>query len=63
MAKSKMNIAIDKAIQKTKKKEQTVPYPIRIPISHVEVLRKNEIDVPSFVRIAISELVDYLKSR
>lgn len=45
------------------KKEQTIPYPVRIPKSQLAVLRKNNIDIPAYVRGAIAELSGNLSKK
>lgn len=44
-------------------KEQTIPYPVRIPKRQLAVLRKHNIDIPAYVRGAIAELVSSLSRK
>lgn len=37
-----------------------IPYPIRLPKDRLDVLRKNGIDIPAFVRKSISLLANQL---
>lgn len=45
------------------KKEQTIPYPVRIPKRQLEILRRHNIDIPAYVRSAIAELSGSLSKK